>query len=128
MSAVQQLLRLKNVRAFWLTLSLFCVVLLSNVFNLFQASNAFFYQNLESLSHTQQTNVVLISSASLTENHQQLVEKLVEYKPRAIVVLADEPLVAVQQKNVYYPYAGNEFCVPKIDRFVCYNFFEFSSK
>jgi len=119
-SAVQQLLRLKNVRAFWLTLSLFCVVLLSNVFNLFQASNAFFYQNLESLSHTQQTNVVLISSASLTENHQQLVEKLVEYKPRAIVVLADEPLVAVQQKNVYYPYAGNEFCVPKIDNWATY--------
>ncbi|MEI8644949.1 hypothetical protein P4S60_04755 [Pseudoalteromonas sp. Hal040] len=120
MSAVQQLLRLKNVRAFWLTLSLFSVVLLSNVFNLFQASNAFFYQNLESLSHTQQTNVVLISSASLTDNHQQLVEKLVEYKPRAIVVLADEPLVAAQQKNVYYPYAGSEFCVPKIDNWATY--------
>jgi len=119
-SAVQQLLRLKNVRAFWLTLSLFCVVLLSNVFNLFQASNAFFYQNLESLSHTQQTNVVLISSASLTDNHQQLVEKLVEYKPRAIVVLADEPLVAAQQKNVYYPYAGSEFCVPKIGNWATY--------
>lgn len=94
MSAVQQLLRLKNLRAFWLTLSLFCVVLLSNMFNLFQASNAFFYQNLESLSHTQQTNVVLITSDRLTDNHQQLVEKLVEYQPRAIVVLANETLVA----------------------------------
>ena len=120
MSAVQQLLRLKNLRAFWLTLSLFCVVLLSNMFNLFQASNAFFYQNLESLSHTQQTNVVLITSDRLTDNHQQLVEKLVEYQPRAIVVLANETLVAPKLENVYYPYAEGEYCVPQIDNWATY--------
>lgn len=120
MSAVQQLLRLKNLRAFWLTLSLFCVVLLSNMFNLFQASNAFFYQNLESLSHTQQTNVVLITSDRLTDNHQQLVEKLVEYQPRAIVVLANETLVAPKLDNVYYPYAEGEYCVPQIDNWATY--------
>ena len=120
MSAVQQLLRLKNLRAFWLTLSLFCVVLLSNMFNLFQGSNAFFYQNLESLSHTQQTNVVLITSDRLTDNHQQLVEKLVEYQPRAIVVLANETLVAPKLENVYYPYAEGEYCVPQIDNWATY--------
>ena len=120
MSAVQQLLRLKNLRAFWLTLSLFCVVLLSNMFNLFQASNAFFYQNLESLSHTQQTNVVLITSDRLTDNHQQLVEKLVEYQPRAIIVLANETLVAPKLENVYYPYAEGEYCVPQIDNWATY--------
>ncbi|MDI4654443.1 MULTISPECIES: hypothetical protein [Pseudoalteromonas] len=120
MSAVQQLLRLKNLRAFWLTLSLFCVVLLSNMFNLFQASNAFFYQNLESLSHTQQTNVVLITSDRLTDNHQQLVEKLFEYQPRAIVVLANESLVAPKLDNVYYPYAEGEYCVPQIDNWATY--------
>lgn len=90
------------------------------MFNLFQASNAFFYQNLESLNHTQHTNVVLITSSKLSANHQQLVNVLVEYKPRAIVVLANEPLTTSNQKDVYYPSSDNQFCVPRIDNWSTY--------
>ena len=45
MVVLQQLLRLTQQRAFWFTVCLFAIVIISNLLNLFQASNAFLYKN-----------------------------------------------------------------------------------
>ncbi|WP_462176766.1 hypothetical protein [Pseudoalteromonas gelatinilytica] len=120
MAALQQLLRLTRQRAFWFTVFLFAIVLFSNLLNIFQASDAFFYKKISSISSTQQTNVVLITSESLSANHSDLVTQLAEYQPRAIIVLADEPLQPVIKKGVFYPYAGSEYCMPKVEVWATY--------
>lgn len=120
MAVFQQLLRLRHQRAFWLTVSLFAIVMFSNLMNLFQASNAFLYQALEPLGQTQQTNIVLVNSDNLSNNHQQLVSKLHDYKPKAIIVLADEPLQPLPIDNVFYPYSNKSYCVPHVIAWATY--------
>lgn len=120
MAALQQLLRLARQRAFWFTVFLFAIVLFSNLLNIFQASDAFFYKKISSFSSTQQTNVVLITSESLSANHSYLVTQLAEYQPRAIIILADEPLQPVIKEGVFYPYDGSKYCMPKVEIWATY--------
>ncbi|MGJ8484411.1 hypothetical protein ACSFVZ_10280 [Pseudoalteromonas sp. SYSU M81236] len=120
MVVLQQLLRLTQQRAFWFTVCLFAIVIISNLLNLFQASNAFLYKKIESLSNTQQTNVVLITSQNLSANHSQLVTQLTEYQPKAIIVLADEPLAPVDNERVFYPYSQSKYCVPNVEIWATY--------
>ncbi|WP_348708540.1 hypothetical protein [uncultured Pseudoalteromonas sp.] len=120
MAALQQLLRLTQQRAFWFTVFLFAIVLFSNLLNIFQASDAFFYKKISSFSSTQKTNVVLITSESLSTNHSDLVTQLSEYQPRAIIMLADEPLQPATKEGVFYPYAGSEYCMPKVEIWATY--------
>lgn len=75
MAVTQRLLLLKNHHIFWLTLGLFALVVINNVLNLFQASNAYFYQKLVSFGETQHTNIVLITSKNLAKNHSELIKK-----------------------------------------------------
>ncbi len=121
MALFQQLLRLRHQRAFWLTISLFAIVIVSNLLNLFQTSNAFSYQSLESFNQTQQTNIVLVTSDNLSRDHQQLVTKLHGYKPNAIIVLADKSLAALPLANVYYPYSNSGYCGPKVETWASYH-------
>jgi hypothetical protein len=120
----QQLFLLKRQRTFWLILSLFLIILISNSLSLYRSVNAFFYTTLANFSHTQESNVVVIESEFLVNNHNQVVDKLLSYSPRSIIVIANEPLFTLQHSrasNVYYPHPKADVCLPSVLAWSSYN-------
>jgi hypothetical protein len=120
-AVTQRLLLLKNQHIFWLTLGLFALVVINNVLNLFQASNAYFYQKLASFGETQHTNIVLITSKNLAENHSELIEKITEYNPKAVIVLSNQNITPSITNRVYYPITQSEYCVPRVEMWSSYH-------
>lgn len=123
----QQFFLLKNQRTFWLILSLFIIVIVANTLSLFHSANAFFYSNLAQLTHSQKSNVVIIESEHLSRDHNVLVEQLLTYNPKAVVVLANEQLSYFKsegqgpEQKVFYPHPNNAYCLPAISDWSGYN-------
>lgn len=123
----QQFFLLKRQRSFWLTICLFIIVVISNSLSLFNSSNAFFYSRLANLTQSQQSNVVIIESEHLSREHNELVQQLLSYQPKAVLVFANEQLTVnktltdMAQNTVFYPHPKNDYCLPHINDWSGYN-------
>ncbi|BDF93596.1 hypothetical protein [Pseudoalteromonas sp. KAN5] len=126
MAFKQQFFLLKRQRTFWLIICLFIIVILTNAFSLFNSADAFFYSRLANLSQSQQSNIVIIESDHLSTEHHQLVQQLLSYQPKAVLVFANEQLNANTANStnpikVFYPHPKNRYCLPPINDWSGYN-------
>jgi len=106
-------------------LSLFAIIIIANWLSLFKNTNAFFYTQLQQLTHSQKSDVVVIESEHLSQEHNQLVKQLISYQPKTIIVIANEQLRANKQtlsnNNVFYPHPKNNYCLANIANWSGYN-------
>ena len=123
----QQFFLLKRQRTFWLIILLFIIVIIANAGSFFNSADAFFYSRLANLSQSQQSNVVIIESDHLSKEHHELVQQLLSYQPKAVLVFANEQLnatsasSAIAGDNVFYPHPKNSYCLPPINDWSGYN-------
>ena len=127
MAFKQQFFLLKRQRTFWLIICLFLMVIIANALSLFNSADAYFYSRLANLSQNQQSNIVIIESEHLSSEHHELVQQLLTYQPKAVLVFANEQLNTAPSRNansatnVFYPHPNNRYCLPQINDWSGYN-------
>ncbi|MCQ8877841.1 hypothetical protein NQT69_07500 [Pseudoalteromonas shioyasakiensis] len=123
----QQLFLLQQQKNFWLIMALFITIIAANTLSFFNATNAFFYSQITSLTHSQYSDVVLIESEHLSREHTDLIKQLQTYEPSKIIVVSNEQLtlntsvITKNQDTIFYPHPNNDYCLPTINDWAGYN-------
>lgn len=127
MALKHQLFLLQRQKNFWLIMVFFSTVIIASLLSLFNSTNAFFYSQLAGLTHSQQSDVVLIESDHLSHEHTSLIKQLQTYEPNKILVVANEQLklnsevIKSNRDIIYYPHPNNEYCLPALNDWAGYN-------
>ncbi len=123
----QQLFLLQRQKNFWLIMILFITIIAANALSLFNATNAYFYSQITSLTQSQYSDVVLIESEHLSREHTDLIKQLQTYEPSQIIVVSNEQLtlntgiITKNQDTIFYPHPNNDYCLPALNDWAGYN-------
>ena len=122
MSLLQQLRAIKSSAAFWLFILLLSSITAAQNMGLLQPLNALTYLLFNQKNNQQQSNVVLIESAQLAAHHTQLINKITDAKPRAIVVFAHQAALSNNvQQDIFYNGFSNQPCRAPITNWLGYS-------
>ncbi|OHU89307.1 hypothetical protein [Pseudoalteromonas amylolytica] len=108
MSLRYQLQKVQLNSANWLLGIFLCSLFIAEAFGVLEKINAPIYSTYMQISTngTKQTNLVIIESDSLTKEHLQLVDKVVNLEARAVVVFMDQTLSTNPSKSQHIFYTG----------------------
>ena len=95
MSLKQQVFFVKRHKTFWLIIGLISFVLLAELSGSLQRFNAPIFNYFNLLQSEKYSDVVVIEANDLTIEHDQLIYSLLEYDPKAIIVVSDSKLTHI---------------------------------
>ena len=120
MSLKQQVFFVKRHKTFWLIIGLISFVLLAELSGSLQRFNAPIFNYFNLLQSEKYSDVVVIEANDLTFEHDQLIYSLLEYDPKAIIVVSDSKLTHISNELVYYPKTDKGLCLSQLNAWLGY--------
>ncbi|CAH9059666.1 hypothetical protein PSECIP111951_03066 [Pseudoalteromonas holothuriae] len=123
MQLKQQYFIIRSHKAFWSLLTLLLMTLVLHVFGVLQSLNTPFLSLFNKLNSVQATNVTLIESANLYSEHDILLTKINQHRPKAVIIFSNIYLQPQEHlnKDIFYPHQDSQQCLPSIANWGGYN-------